>query len=110
MTVTARVLLESKSAEATQTKQIDSTGMRTIIDKFTAYNSDPAAQALTVYLVPAAGSSGAGNISVVKTLQPGETYTFPEVVGHILESGASLNTLAAKAGVINLRASGRVVS
>lgn len=110
MTVTARVLLESKAAEATQTKQIDSVGMRTIIDKFTAYNGDPAAQALTVYLVPASGAAGTGNIQIVKTLQPGETYTFPEIVGHILEAGASLNTLAAKVGVINLRASGRVVS
>lgn len=110
MTVTARVLLESKAAEASQTKQIDSAGLRTIIDKFTAYNADPATQTLTVYLVPSAGSSGAGNVSVVKALQTGETYTFPEVVGHILEAGASLNTLATKAGVVNIRASGRVVS
>lgn len=110
MSVNAIPLLESKAAELAQTTQITSVGMVTIIDKFTAYNADPAAQTLTVNLVPPAGAAAAGNIVIVKTLQAGETYTFPEIVGHIIGKGGSVATSTSKVGVINIRASGRVIS
>lgn len=110
MSVTAIPLLESKAAELAQTTQITSVSMVTIIDKFTAYNGDPAAQTLTVNMIPPAGAAGAANIAIVKTLQAGETYTFPEVVGHIVGKGGSVGTAASKNAVINIRASGRVIS
>lgn len=111
MSVTVKTLLESKAIELAQTTQITSVGVRTIIDKFTAYNSDATvARTITVNKIPPAGAAATANIIVVKTLQPKETYTFPEVVGHTLEPGASIGTSADLAAVINLTASGRVVS
>jgi hypothetical protein len=37
-------------------------------------------------------------------------YTFPEVVGQVLNSGGFISTIAGTASAINIRASGRVVS
>jgi hypothetical protein len=45
-----------------------------------------------------------------KTLQAGETYTFPEIVGQILGSGAFISTIAGTGSAINIRASGREVT
>lgn len=111
MTVTATALIESKTAENTQTTQYISTGVRTIIDKFTATNYSAAAATLSVYLVPAVGTAADANLTVkTKTLQPSETYTFPEVVGHILANGDFISTIAGTASAINIRASGRIVT
>lgn len=111
MSVVANSLLESKQAEAAITVQIPSVGMRTIIDKFTAYNSDATVvRTLTIYKVPPSGTGGATNILVVKALQPGETYVFPELVGHIVAPGGSIATLASAASLINIASSGRVVT
>jgi hypothetical protein len=45
-----------------------------------------------------------------KTLQPSETYTFPELVGHVLSPGGFISTLAGTASAINIRVSGREVT
>jgi hypothetical protein len=58
-------------------------------------------------------SEAAANSNLIvktRTLQPGETYTFPEIVGHILPSGGYVSTLASAAAAVNLRASGREIS
>lgn len=111
MTVTVSALVASKVAENTQTTQYTSTNVRTIIDKFTATNYSAASASLSVNLVPSGGSTGDSNLTVkTKTLQPGETYTFPEIVGHILVSGDFISTLASAATSINIRVSGRIVT
>ena len=87
MTTLAKCLLESKYAENAQTTQYTAgTGVRTIIDKFTGYS-------------PAGG-----------TLAAGETYTFPEVVGQILNAGDFVSTLAAAASSVVIRISGREIT
>jgi hypothetical protein len=43
-------------------------------------------------------------------LQASETYTFPELVGHVLASGGYISTIAGTASAINIRCSGREVS
>ena len=110
MSVTAKTLIGSKQAEATTTMQYTVNGGRTIIDKFTATNTSATTAALTIYLVPAAGTAGDAN-TIVKTkdLAAKETYTFPEIVGHILETGTFISTLASAATSITIRASGREV-
>jgi hypothetical protein len=109
-TVTSRPLFTTKEAAAAETTQYTTpAGTRTIIDKFTAYNTTGAPVLLTVRLVANAGTAGATNAVVAKSLAAGEAYTFPEVVGHVLEAGGFISTLAAAAGV-NIRASGREVS
>jgi hypothetical protein len=111
MTVYAKVLIPAKIAESTQTTQYTSTGVTTIIDKFTATNYSASAATISVNLVTAAGSAGNENLIVkTKSLQPSETYTFPELVGQILASGGFISTIAGTGSAINIRASGREIT
>lgn len=110
MAVTARPLITAGYVSNSQTTGYTSTGVRTIIDKYTAYNSDSGAVTLTVNLVASGGSAAATNIVVVKSLSAGETYTFPEVVGHVLEVGGFISEIAGSASKIVRRASGREVT
>lgn len=111
MAVTPTCLIEGKDAENSQTTQYTSTGVTTIIDKFTATNHDTAAQTLAINLVASGGSAASTNLVLkTKTIQPGETYNCPEVVGHILLTGDFISTLAGAASKIAIRASGRAVS
>lgn len=111
MAVTVTVLIPGKTAESTQTTQYTSTGVTTIIDKFTATNYSASAATLSVNLVTQFDSSGNQNLIIKnKTLLPSETYTFPELVGHVLQAGGFISTLASAASAINIRSSGREVS
>jgi hypothetical protein len=111
MAVYVRVLIPSKTAEATQTTQYTSTAVTTIIDKFTATNYSASAATLSVNLVTSLDNPGNANL-VVKTvsIQPGQTYLFPELIGHVLLNGGYISTLAGTATAINIRASGRTIS
>ena len=111
MTVTVKVLIPAKTAEATQTTQYTATNVTTIIDKFTATNYSATAATISVNLVTASGSAGNDNlITKTKTLQPSEVYTFPEIVGQVLSPSAFISTIAGTASAINIRASGREVT
>jgi len=111
MSVTLSVIIPAKTAENAQTTQYTSAGVQTIIDKFTATNYSAAAATISVNLVTAAGSAGNDNLIVkTKTLQPSETYTFPEIVGHALSVGGFISTIASASSSINIRATGRLVS
>ena len=111
MAVNVTVLIPAKSAENTQVTQYISTNLTTIIDKFTATNYSGSAATLSVNLVTFADTAGNQNLIVkAKTLQPGETYSFPELAGHVLASGGFISTIASAASSINIRASGRVIS
>ena len=111
MAVTPIVLIAAKNAENSQTTQYTSTGLTTIIDKFTATNYTSGPVTLSVNLVTAADTAGNQNLVVkTKTLQAGETYTFPEIVGQILDAGGFISTIASAATSINIRASGRQVT
>lgn len=111
MTVTVKVLVPAKTAENTQTTQYTASGVTAIIDKFTAANYSAAAATISVNLVTAAGSASDSNLIVkTKTLQPSETYTFPELVGHVLAPSGFISTIAGTASAINIRVSGREVT
>lgn len=111
MTVNVAVLIAAKTAENSQTTQYTSTGITTIIDKFTATNYTSTPATLSVNLVTAADTAGNQNlITKTKTLQAGEVYTFPEIVGYALGPGDFISTLAGTASAINIRASGRKVT
>ena len=111
MTVTVTVLIPAKIAETAQTTQYTSTGVTTLIDKFTATNYSAVAATISVNLVTTAGSAGNLNlITKTKTLQPAEVYTFPEIVGQALAAGDFISTIAGTATSINIRASGRQVT
>jgi hypothetical protein len=111
MTVNVKVLIPAKNAENAQTTQYTATGVSAIIDKFTATNYSGGAVTLSINLVTLADTAGNQNLIVkTKSLAAGETYTFPEVVGHILAPGGFISTLAGAATSVNIRASGREIS
>jgi len=111
MTVSVRVLIPAKIAEATQTTQYTSSGVTTIIDKFTATNYSALAATISVNLVTGLDTAGNQNLIVkTKTLQPSETYTFPEIVGAALAPSGFISTIAGTATAINIRSNGREIS
>ena len=111
MTVTVKVLIPAKNAEDTQTTQYTANNVTTIIDKFTATNYDTAAQTISVNLVTLADTAGNQNLIVkTKTLQAGETYTFPEIVGQALAPGGFISTDASAATAVNIRSNGREIT
>ena len=111
MTVTAKVLVPAKIVEATQQTQYTANNVTTIIDKFTATNYSATAATISVNLVTRTGTAGDLNlITKTKTLQPSETYTFPELVGQILMAGDFISTIAGTATSINMRVSGREIT
>lgn len=111
MTVTVKVLIPAKIAENAQTTQYTANGVKAIIDKFTATNYSASAATLSVNLVTSADTAGNQNlVTKTKTLQAGESYDFPSVVGHSLEAGGFISTIAGTATAISIRCSGREVS
>lgn len=109
--ITVKVLIPAKTAENTQVTQYTATGVTAIIDKFTATNYSATAATISVNLVTSADTAGNQNlITKTKTLQPSETYTFPELVGQVLSNGAFISTIAGTASAINIRASGREIT
>lgn len=111
MTIVVSNIIPAKTAEDSQTTQYTSTGVYTVIDKFTATNYSASPATLSVNLVTSAGSAGNDNlITKTKTLLASEVYTFPELVGQVLNSGDFISTIAGTASAINIRASGRVIS
>lgn len=110
MTVTVKALIPAKDAELTQTTQYTASNARAIIDKFTATNTSASAATLSINLVTAAGTAGATNLIVKeKSLAASETYSFPEIVGHVLDPSGFVSTIASAAG-ITIRSSGREVT
>jgi len=111
MTVTVKVLIPAKTAENAQTTQYTAANVTTIIDKFTATNYSATAATISVNLVTAADSAGNNNLIVkTKSLQPAETYTFPEIVGAALAPGGFISTVAGTASAINIRSNGREIT
>ena len=111
MAVNVKVLIPAKIAENTQVTQYTAQNVSAIIDKFTATNFSASAATLSVNLVTQFDSSGNQNLIIkAKTLLPSETYTFPELVGHVLQPGGFISTIAGTASAINIRSSGREVS
>lgn len=111
MTVTAKCLVESTQLTNAQTTVYTATNLRTILDKISATNVSGSAATVTVNLVPFGASAGATNVIVSsKSLQAGESYGFPELVGHVLNQGGFISVLAGTASAINMRISGREVT
>ena len=111
MAVYVKVLIPAKIAENSQTTQYTANGVTTIIDKFTATNYNSVAASISVNIVTALDTAGNQNLIVkTKTLQPAETYTFPELVGVAMVPGGFISTLASAATSINIRANGREIT
>ena len=108
MAIQAKMIIPSKVAETVATDQYTSTNVTTIIDKFTATNTTDATLTLSINLIPNGDTVGDSNLVVdEKSILSKATYSCPEVVGHMLQNGAKINTTASGVG-ITIVASGRV--
>jgi hypothetical protein len=115
MTVTVKVLIDPLQAAAAETTLYTSPttgagGKGTIIDKFTGTNTTAAAVVLTVKLIKLGGVAGAANTIVAKSIPANDVYSFPEIVGHVLNPGDFISVLAASAAAVTVRSSGREIS
>lgn len=111
MTTTIKAIIPALQASNAQTTVYTSTDGKTIIDKFTATNTSAGTLTFSVNLVTLADTAGNQNLIVkTKSLLAGETYSFPEIVGHILGVGDFISTIASAATSITVRASGRIVT
>ena len=111
MAVTPKVLIPAKQAENAQTAQYTATAVRAIIDKFTVTNTSAGNVTLSVNLVTVSGTAGDSNLVLdARTIVPNETYTCPELVGHVLEAGGFISTLASAATSLTIRCSGREIA
>lgn len=107
MTVTVKNLIPAKQAENAQTTQYTAVNCKARIDKFTATNTTASNVTLTVNVVASGDSASASNaVLSARAIAPGETYTCPELVGQVLESGGFISTLAGTASALTIRASG----
>jgi len=111
MTTTIKPLVPAKFAENTQTTQYTASNVRASIDKFTGTNVTSANVTLTVNIIPNGGTVGSSNIvSQTRTIAPGETHGFPDLVGQYLEPGGVISTIASASSSIVLRVSGREIA
>lgn len=111
MTVTVKVLIPAKQAENSQTTQYTAINCKTIIDKFTVTNTNASNVTISVNLVTTGGAAGASNLVIdTRSIAPDETYNCPELVGHALESGGFISTIASAATSLTIRASGREIT
>lgn len=111
MAVTPKVLIPPKQAENAQTTQYTADAVKAIIDKFTVTNTSANNVTISVNLVKSGGTVGADNLVIdARTIAPDETYTCPELVGQVLESGQFISTLASAATSLTIRCSGREIT
>lgn len=94
------------------TAQIYQSFSYTMIDKFTAINTSSTPVTISIYLADEELSELSPIDLVVrdKVLQPAQTYTFPEIVGHIINPNDCVWAVASAANAISIRASGRNVT
>lgn len=111
MTVVVKNIIPRKQAEATQTTQYTANGVKTLIDKFTATNTNAVNVDFSVNLVANAGTASDANLVLdARTLIPGETYTCPELIGQVLEDGGFISTLASVTTSITISVSAREIT
>lgn len=108
MSVTTTALFQTAAVPAAETTIYTSSGLSTLLDKLTSYAT--AAGDVTLKLVPSAGTAGSTHILAKKTFALGESYTWPELVGHTLAPGDFISAVASSSPAVNLRISGRRIT
>ena len=98
-------LVQSQWVPATIVPLSTSTPCR--IDSFEARNNDAVDRILTVYIVPNGNSPDDSMIRLTVTIGSKLNYLCPEIVGHDLDTGDTIQVLADAANMISIRASGR---
>ncbi|MEY4761258.1 MAG: hypothetical protein RLZZ200_1114 [Pseudomonadota bacterium] len=110
MTTAVSNIIPAKQAENAQTTQYTSTGVKTIIDKFTVTNTTGGPVTFACNLIASGGAPGVANLILSRTILATQCYTCPELIGHVLEIGDFISTIAGAATSLTIRASGRQVA
>lgn len=111
MSVAISLLGSSQLGSAATTIYTASAGSAVRVDKASFCNTTGAAATLTVYVVPPGGAPGTASMAVnAVNVAAGATYVSPELPGHVLGPGYSLQALSSVANAITALVSGTVVS
>lgn len=108
MTVTNRQLIIPKEMAAALTAQyLAPANGRAAIDKFTATNTSGSTAFITVHIVAFGETPVSSNLIVDnREILENETYTFPELVGHMIEPNGFISTTGT-ASALTIACSGR---
>lgn len=110
MAIVAKCLVQPKYMDTSQTGQYSSSA-RSVIDKFTVTNTAAGNVEFSVNLVPSGNSASNANLLIDRrTLAADECYRCPELVGHVLDAGDIISTIAYTGSALVLRVSGREIS
>ena len=111
MAVTVKKLVSSQQLTNANATYYTATNVTTIIDKCTVCNTTAGAVTLTLDLVDSGGSAGASErVISALSIAAGQTYTCPEMVGQVLNSGDTLQGLASANTSLTIRVSGREIT
>lgn len=112
MSITAKCLIEAKYASDVDTTEYTApASTRTIIDKFTATNTDGSSRTITVNLVASGGSPDPSNIiTSALSIAAGASVDLPEMGYQILNAGDFISAIASVASKVVIRVSGREVT
>lgn len=104
------VLFEAINPPATSTTVLCTVGVKTIVTKLTGANVSGSSMTVSVRVVGVGGAGSTVHTLVsARTLLAGESYGFPEIVGHVLPAGASLAVIPSTDGA-NFRGCGMQVT
>lgn len=111
MSTAQKVLIDSKFAESSNTVQYTANDVIAIIDKLTVTNNGATPATITINLVTNSNAASAANrIINSRSIEVGECYTCPEIVGHVLVDADYISTTASAATTLTIRASGREIT
>jgi len=111
MAVIPKAIIQAQQLTNANATYYTATNIRTLIDKVTLCNTTAGAVTATIDIVDSGGAAGVTErVISARSIAAGETYTCPEMVGHILNPGDSIQGLAGATASITIRASGREVS
>lgn len=100
-------LVDGSTLTTSTATYFTSTNLRTRVDKATVCNDTGGAQTFTLYRVPLGGAaSGANKLVSARSVGPGETYLCPELVGHWLPPGYTIQASASVDSALNIMVSG----
>lgn len=111
MAITIKNIIPARFVPSAQTTIYKAVNCRTVIDKFTATNTALATVTVTINIVASGGTPGVINsIILEKQLQSHETYSFPDLVGQVLEPNDYISIICSTGGVLVVTSSGREIT
>ena len=111
MSTILKKLYEGQPAAANTTLYTCPANTEVRIVAATITNDAAAAKYISFHLVPSGGSVGDTNLILnQKTIGDKESYTLPELVGHILEAGDLISAIAETADILTVHISGIAIT